>query len=461
MDEQDINELKPKVEQRVLSPQDSLQAASELQAFKALKSRSERRRRNLLLRIMVASLIITGVLFVGWLILRGLMPDTPTVMQPTDFVYRGDFSNSIQGNGNLLPLEQVTINPEIDGVVVELYVSEGDSVEAGQLLFTLDNPDLDTAIAMAERGVESARLGLRSAQANRDEAGNYVDQTYAAYAELKALYEYSLTLAPDDPMLELTPTKADVDAAYSVYRQSVLSLDGSKLGLESAQLAVDDAQASLDAAIALAQKRQVYAPISGLVVVMNLERGSRLSSLTSFGQVPIQIADVSQMRLTISVNELDILGVKPGMQAIINVDALMDYTAEAEVLRVASTSSNSDYYYGGGLVYYSVDLLLKDPDPRLKIGMTANAQIITLSYENVLLVNTMALQSTVDSTYLQVLDADGSVRNVPVELIASDYSVAVVSGAIKEGDEVLLGSGSYNTMPMIRSGVDVDVEPVR
>ncbi|MCL2150763.1 MAG: biotin/lipoyl-binding protein [Coriobacteriia bacterium] len=183
MDEQDINELKPKVEQRVLSPQDSLQAASELQAFKALKSRSERRRRNLLLRIMVASLIITGVLFVGWLILRGLMPDTPTVMQPTDFVYRGDFSNSIQGNGNLLPLEQVTINPEIDGVVVELYVSEGDSVEAGQLLFTLDNPDLDTAIAMAERGVESARLGLRSAQANRDEAGNYVDQTYAAYAE--------------------------------------------------------------------------------------------------------------------------------------------------------------------------------------------------------------------------------------------------------------------------------------
>ncbi|MCL2150764.1 MAG: efflux RND transporter periplasmic adaptor subunit [Coriobacteriia bacterium] len=278
---------------------------------------------------------------------------------------------------------------------------------------------------------------------------------------MKALYEYSLTLAPDDPMLELTPTKADVDAAYSVYRQSVLSLDGSKLGLESAQLAVDDAQASLDAAIALAQKRQVYAPISGLVVVMNLERGSRLSSLTSFGQVPIQIADVSQMRLTISVNELDILGVKPGMQAIINVDALMDYTAEAEVLRVASTSSNSDYYYGGGLVYYSVDLLLKDPDPRLKIGMTANAQIITLSYENVLLVNTMALQSTVDSTYLQVLDADGSVRNVPVELIASDYSVAVVSGAIKEGDEVLLGSGSYNTMPMIRSGVDVDVEPVR
>jgi len=278
---------------------------------------------------------------------------------------------------------------------------------------------------------------------------------------VKALYEYSLTLAPDDPMLELTPTKADVDAAYSVYRQSVLSLDGSKLGLESAQLAVDDAQASLDAAIALAQKRQVYAPISGLVVVMNLERGSRLSSLTSFGQVPIQIADVSQMRLTISVNELDILGVKPGMQAIINVDALMDYTAEAEVLRVASTSSNSDYYYGGGLVYYSVDLLLKDPDPRLKIGMTANAQIITLSYENVLLVNTMALQSTVDSTYLQVLDADGSVRNVPVELIASDYSVAVVSGAIKEGDEVLLGSGSYNTMPMIRSGVDVDVEPVR
>ncbi|MDR2957135.1 MAG: efflux RND transporter periplasmic adaptor subunit, partial [Coriobacteriales bacterium] len=365
-----------------------------------------------------------------------------TVSQSTDFVFRDDFVSSIRATGKLMPFEHVTISPEVDGTVVELFVSEGDSVEEGQLLFSLENPDLDKAITQAQRGVDNANLALRGAQTARNEAGTAADKAWSDYVNIKKALDDSKQLAPDDPLLEFAPTQADVDMVYAQYRASISSLDGAKLSLESAQMSVSDAEQMLQEAIALAEKRHVYAPISGQVVVMNLERGTKLSTLATTGQLPMQIADISQMRMSISVNEIDILEIKPGMSATVYVDALPDYMTKAEVLRVASTTGTDEYFYYGpssGLVYYSVDLLITNPDPRLKIGMSASADVITLRMNNVLLVNSMAIQSTLDSTYVLVLDKDGNTRPVDVKVIVSSNSLAVIEGDIRDGDEVLLG----------------------
>ena len=448
----------PEADSRVITQQESTQAASELQAFKALQGRSARRKRSRRLRIAIIVVIAIIVLGIGFFFIRSLITPAPVASLPTDTVIRGDYIDSIAASGNLAAFEQVTITPEVDGTVAEIYFSEGDSVEAGQLLFTLDNPDLDAAITQAQRGLDSANLALRGAQTARNDAGSAVDKAWTDYTNMKKAYEAAQALAPtlepDDPLLATLPTQADVDLTYTAYKAASSSLEGAKLSLDSANMGVSDAQAAVDRAIQLADKRNVYAPISGQVVVNNLERGTKLSTLASMGSVPMQIADISRMRMTISINEIDILSVKPGMQAIVYVDALVGYSVTAEVLRVASTAgSGSESYYGpsGGLVYYSVDLLINNPDPRLKIGMSADAEIILEELQNVLMVNPMAIQTEADNSFVEVQLEDGSVQSVTVKVIASNNTYTVVEGNLKDGDIVILNFGS-DTSPSSSPG---------
>lgn len=452
-------EVPPAVEDRVYTQQESAQAAAELKAFKALEGRSSKRKRARRLRIIIG--ISFGLLVVGVcaLLLKNLLaPKTPVLPPPSDFVVRGDFINSISATGNLAAYEQVTITPEVDGTVIELNVAEGDTVSAGQLLFTLENPDLDKAITTAQRGLDTANLNLRSSQTARNDAGKAADRAWEEYEAIRLAHESSLSLPPGDPLLAQMPTQADVDAAYEAYRLSKVNVESAKLALESSQMAVSDAQGALDAARAMAEKRKVYAPISGLVVLNNIERGTKLSTLASTGRVPMQIADVSKMRMTISINEIDILGIKPGMQATVRVDALPGYLTDAEVLRVASTSgSGQDVVYygpggGGGLVYYQVDLLMKSPDPQLKIGMSASAEIIFERIDDVLLVNPMSITDAGDHSYVQVIGEDGSLREVRVTVLASGSAQAAVEGDLNEGDQLLLSVGYPGGTPQPGGG---------
>ncbi|MCL2632107.1 MAG: efflux RND transporter periplasmic adaptor subunit [Coriobacteriia bacterium] len=372
MDKNPVN-APPNSADKIITPSESAQAASELQAFRALEGRNAKKKRNRRLRIAIIIVVVLALVFGGGSLLRYILtPPPPEIPPQTDYVFRGDYIESISASGNLKAFEQVTITPEVDGTIAELYISEGDTVAVGQLLFVIENPQLDQAIVFAQRGVDSANLNLRSAVSARSDCQTAVDRAWREYEAIKKAYEEFLQidiseLDPDDPIIVNAPTQADVDLAYRVYQESVSMLEGAKLGVESAQMGVNDANTSLKEAVANADKRKVYSPIAGQVVVMNLERGMKLSSLFQTGQVAAQIADVSKMRLNISINEIDILSVEPGMRAIVYVGAIMGYSTDAEVLQIASTSmSNNDYYYygPGGLVTYGVDLVIENPDPR-------------------------------------------------------------------------------------------------
>jgi HlyD family secretion protein len=442
----------PNPDEKIITQAESAQAAAELQAFKALESRNTKKKRSRRTRIIIAVVLIGVFLFSAYKLITNYFAPKVEVPVVTDTVTRGVYTESISASGNLMAFEQVTITPEVDGTVAELFVSEGDTVTRGQLLFTIDNPQLDQAITMAKRAVDTANLSLRGAQQSRNDAGSDVDRAWADYqAAKKALEDFQqldlTTIDPDDPRLLQPPTQEAVDLAYRAYLTSQQVLESSKISLESAQMSVADAKRALDEAYQTAEKRNVYSTIDGQVVVMNLERGLKLSTLVTGGKVAMQVADVSRMRLSISINEIDILQVKPGMSAIVYIGALPGYMVEAKVQRVASTSgSSSDYYYGpGGLVTYGVDLVIDNPDPRLKIGMSADAEITTLSFEDVLLVNSMAIQETGTYSYVMVIDQDtGEAKEVTVRVVAMGYPQSVIeSDEIHENDVVIVsGSGA-------------------
>ncbi len=102
--------------------------------------------------------------------------------------------------------------------------------------------------------------------------------------------------------------------------------------------------------------------------------------------------------------------------------------------------------YGGqgGAVTYPVKLLIAEPDPRLKPGMTAKATITTTTIDNALMVPISAVQSdgTGGSFVLVVTDPETQETAMrDVEMVASDGLTAVVKGQVKAGDEIVVSAG--------------------
>ncbi|MDR1421535.1 MAG: efflux RND transporter periplasmic adaptor subunit [Coriobacteriales bacterium] len=428
-----------------LSQAEVAQAASELKAFKALETRGSRKRRvtrvKLIVIIASALILVVG----GFFLLRNLlMPPAEVATSSTEPVVRGTFSEVIDSAGSLAAREQVTITSEIDGTVAEVRVNEGDSVTAGQVLFTIDNPELDQQIAVAQRGVDGAYISYNGSIADRDNANAQRDAAYQAYLDAQTAANAAPT--PSAPGAEDT-TLVSPEQAWEAYLAAQAQASGAQTQVNQVELQVKDAEATLAQAKEAASKRTIVSPIAGQVVVSNIERGARLSTLASGGKPPIQIADMSSMLVSVPINEIDILKLEVDQTAEVTFDAIAGYSATATVRTVATSPSGSGDSStggggGGGVVSYQATLLIEDPDPRLKIGMSANATIRIKTFTDVLLVSALALQEDGTEKSVTILEEDGSTRTVPVAVLARNERQIVVEGALKEGDELVLGSGA-------------------
>jgi HlyD family secretion protein len=166
----------------------------------------------------------------------------------------------------------------------------------------------------------------------------------------------------------------------------------------------------------------------------------------------IQISDLSKMKVTVQVNEVDISSISVGQQAKATFSAIPGLELGAVVERIASVSTGSGSTDGsmGGVVTYAVDLVIPEPDAKLKPGMTATVNITTQSVPNALIVPTAAIGDGTGEAGAKsvtvVTDVDkGEMHEVPVEVIEQNTSEAAVKGDLHDGDLVLLSAGGVGS----------------
>lgn len=380
-------------------------------AYDALQKKRKARSRKRVIAVVVAVAVV-AVALVAWHLSQqaGGGSDTPTT--PVAAAYRGDFTQSVQAQGSVQPVSSVVVTPEVDGIIESINVAEGSLVNEGDVLMTIKNDDLDKAVREADVQVRTAKAQLSSAKS-----------TYAAVAE-----------------------------AYQTYQADEGQLAEAKAGIDSAQLGLESAQSAYDEAVARADKRTVKAPSSGTVVVMNAQVGAALGgasggSAEGASGTLMQIANLSQMTVTVQVNEVDISKIAVGQTARVTFSALPDVTSEAQVTRIATMSSSeggSDYGYSGSIVTYNVDLLIPAPDPQLKPGMTATVEIMMQDLPDVMMVPTSALMDNGDGTATVMRATDETMTDfeaVTVTVLAQSASEAAVDGDLADGDMVQLVNG--------------------
>ena len=395
----------------LLTPADPEQQDSSIsdeEAYAKLKAkRAERRRKKLIRRGIVAG-VIAGVILIA-VVATAIMSSKPqSTNEPVlEMVQEGTFTTSVEAKGQLKPISASVVSPTVDGTVAEINVQAGQQVNAGDVLMTIKNDELDRDVAEAQRALAAAQDDLTAAK--------------------KALASAQNAPAIDD---EGNPVSTDTSSEQSA--------------VSSAQRSVESAQAALDQANARAAERTVKAPSSGSIVELNAKVGATVSGGmvmgegdTSGGKQCMQIADLSKMKMTVQVSEKDIAKIAVGQTADITYPAFPDIVSQGTVTTIASVASgNSDY--DGGNVNFDVDILIDAPDNRLKPGMTAEVSIITEQLDNVVMVPTLALMTDDGDTYYVNLATDETgteTRRVEVTVVTQNDDEAVVGKVETEYDD--------------------------
>ena len=421
--------------------------AAEQEAYEQLRRmRAERRRKKLIRRGIVAGVFVAILAAVGiWRLVSTQQAQTSAVQVVTQPVFSGPFSSEVSGSGSIKPISSTVVSPGIDGTIEQVNVVAGQQVNAGDVLFTVKNDDLDRAVAEATRGVKTAKSGLAQANSALDQASEGLKDAKDALKKAKA----QAAEMPDGS----DPTAAAKEAVTSAQQ----SYDSAASNVESAKLQVEAANDQLAQAQQQADKRTVKAPAAGSIIELNAQPGASLSQVgANAGQggtgALCQIADLSQMTVTVQISEIDINKVQVGQAATATFSAVTDASLDASVRSIATTSSTdgagSYGGYGGSGVTYAVDLVIPTPDPRLKPGMTADVSITTQAIDNALIVPTAALNDMGDGTGMLVVEDDAETHDahtVQVNVLANNGSEAAVEPAegssLAEGDAVIV-SGS-------------------
>ncbi len=342
---------------------------------------------------------------------------------PADTLTETTATNSISALGSIEPNQVASLQFQTSGTLNGVYVEVGNYIEAGEVVADVESDDawnsynqavlnLESAnitmdelmqppseddLAVARANVASAQAGyssvstsetqIESAQLNYDkamlqlqaleDARRHMDGTEAeitiAEAQIGAA-AFSAEIARLQLEELQTPDSSDLWSAGIRIQQAELQLEQLQEGptqaeIDSAQLAIDRAQASVVTAQTALEQVQLIAPISGYVTAVNIVPGQAITATT----IAIEISDLSLLRMTVPVNELDIDQISEGMDATISLDALPDLDIPGQVEHVGWISATSS----DGIVTYDVQVVVNTDDRQVRIGMTGEVTIET------------------------------------------------------------------------------------
>ena len=292
----------------------------------------------------------------------------PAITVQTDKVVRRNLTEKVVANGKIYPVLQVHISPEVSGEITELAVKEGQRVKKGDLLLRI-KPDFYLA------NLNQVKASYESSLAAKTQAIANLEKAEADYKRNKELFDHKLLSESDYIGFKVAKDVAEAQVESS----------GDQVNVAKANVA--SAQDSLD-------KCTIVAPLDGTITTLNSQLGERvLGTVQNAGTDIMIISDLSQMEARVDIGEMDVVLLKTGQKATLEVDSFKDKKFSGVVTAVANASKDmnagsafaSSSSSGQTATQFQVRILILDQEP-FRPGMSVSAEIETRSRTNALTV---------------------------------------------------------------------------
>lgn len=316
-------------------------------------------------KILVFSVI--GLALVGLTVAAIFRKRQPVITVQTEKVARRNITETVVANGKIQPVLQVKISPEVSGEIIDLPVKEGQSVKKGDLLVKI-KPDSYIA------NVKSAEAQYLSSASGKDLA-----QASMRKAELEFKRNEEMFLGK----LESESTFQEFKTGFEVAQAQT----------ETATHQVAVAKAALDRAREELAKTTIVSPLDGTISKLNSRLGERVVGTAMMTGTEIMIvSDLNAMEARVDVGEIDVVLIKPGQKARLEVDAFRDRKFKGTVTEIANSSKDAGLQGGGGgggqsqeATKFEVRIRV-DEKEELRPGMSVTAEVETRYRTNVLTV---------------------------------------------------------------------------
>ncbi|MBV8170521.1 MAG: efflux RND transporter periplasmic adaptor subunit [Candidatus Eremiobacteraeota bacterium] len=374
----------------------------------------------------LTSLLLAGVVALSLTACAKPMPKAqsglPVSVEPAK---RGDITATFTLTGVVAPRQQATLSSVASGNVLDVYVTLGQHVRAGQLLVKIDDSTLRAQAAQASAKLASVRAndvgGSSTAQANLASAKVAADNADVNLQRNQVLFKqgYVSKTALD----QAQSAAASADAAY---RAAQITAQNANLqsGNSSALADIQTAQAALDAIDAQIAQTNVTAPFDGIVTARSVDKGA----LASPGTALVTVSQLDPAWVNVGIPDDDLAYVHAGTPVTITIDTLPGraWHANVDVVNAAASS---------GTLSYLTHLIVPNRDYGLRAGMVANVSIQQASHRGVIIVPRTAIYQAENGPAVYVV-VDGKAKSVPVKSGLQTADRIEVSG-IEPGAQVI------------------------
>jgi HlyD family secretion protein len=390
--------------------------------------------------LMWSSIIVAAVLLLASFMSRG---DSVPVRAAT--AQRTTIRSVVSTNGKVEPLQSFEAHAPIATTVKKLLVKEGDRVKKGQLLVQMNDAEARSAAAQAlakirasqadlsavqsggtqeevltlESQLSKARTARDTAQRNLEALQRLEKDGAASIGEVKAAED------------QLQRANADVTLLQQKQKDRYSRPEVAKVEAEKSE-----AQAAYDAAEDTLKQLNIRAPFDGIVYSLPVLQGAYVNP----GDLILQEADLSKVRVRAFVDEPDLGRLSPGDPIEVTWDALPGRIWPGTVGAIPTVIKRHETRNVG-----ETTCIVDNHDFKLLPNVNVGVTIVTAEHDNVLAVPREALHQEDSKKYVYEI-VNNELHRRDVQVAISNLTQVEITGGLPEN--ALVALGPLNTKPL-------------
>ena len=323
-------------------------------------------------------------------------------------VERKDFPVVLESLAQVAPYQTVTVKARVDGQVMRIAFTEGQTVKQGDLLAEIDPRPFQAALAQTQAKQQQDEANLANAKRDLDRYSTLAKQSFASQQQLdtqKALVNNNTALVAAD--------EAAVDAAKTQFGYT-----------------------------------KIYAPLTGRVGFRLIDQGNMVAASQQTGIVVINQLQPISVNFTApeeQVGEINALMREGNAKVVVRSTEGKDLaTGKLEVV---------DNQIDANTGTVKLKARFENEDNTLWPGLAVLADLTLGVDKGALVVPTAAIQHGVRGLFVYVVDSDGKAQNRPVKVLHQNVREAALASGVQEGDRIVTAGQSQ-----LRPGVPVAIQ---
>ncbi|RFN59619.1 efflux RND transporter periplasmic adaptor subunit [Marixanthomonas ophiurae] len=317
--------------------------------------------------------------------------------------------------GSIVPKEEVLIKPNISGIIDQIFVEAGNTVERGDLIAKVKVVPNVSSLTSAKNNINAARTQVETARLA-------FENQKSIYNRQKELFEKGVVSANE------------FDNAQLAYNQAQQRFKQEEVNLTGARQNYDIVKTGTTSGLGASANTEIKATVSGMILDVPVKTGNQVIEANNFndGTTIATLADVDKMIFEGKVDESEVGKIKEGLPLEITVGAIENQKFDAVLDYIAPKGIDEN-----GAIQFEIKGTLKKIDTTtfIRAGLSANASIILARADDVMAINEALVQydSKTQQPYVEVETGEQEFKRKDVELGVSDgIKVEVLSGISKE-----------------------------